>query len=188
MRKLKKLLAGICITAFCLTAVAMPASAKEMYNDIRDSYSETDVAGLYEYYSDDQIKDLYNICRVTDPDDWYLDDYIKDYANKYKEYYYVGDLRVLNQYDLAGIRIDENKTFNYGVFITDNYFKPSFYTYYCKCSDSDFETFKNYWNVDSYVDDASTEYYAFSTNHGKFIAYYYPEINVIGMHGIPYSE
>ena len=178
MRRLKKL--GVCLSLAIAGAMimAVPACAKEKYNDVRDSYISADNKPVK--YSDSQKKALYENCRVKNPNDWYLDDYIKDYANEYKDDNYVGDLRVLNQYGLRGVTADyDNTVFDYGIWVTDNPMNPSWHTFVFKCSDKDYKKYLGYNKSDETFKQINENSFEVEVNWGIQKTYYYPQKNII---------
>ena len=155
MRKFKKLLVGVCTTAFCLSAIVMPVSAES-----KDYYSEP---GSYEYvlpsytqpyryddvlyFSKNPEKDkrivlaLYEKCRVKDPSKWYEDTAIIEEAEKaIKAGKYVYDLKRMADFGITYTLKNETDVFNYGICITDiNKYYDDDFKKICKCSKQDYE-------------------------------------------------
>ena len=185
MKKFKKLLAGVCVAAFCLTTVVMPVSAES-----KNYYSES---GSYEYvlssytqpspdlksYDDATSKALAEQCRVKNPSSLYMDTAIRDEAEKaIKNKKYVYDFRYMAEFGLFRV-IFNDKIFSYGIYISDvNYLdscKGKAVKEIIKCSKKDYEDFfyamnnrkmkKNEYEFNSSND--YTEYEKYFSNSSK---------------------
>ena len=183
MRKLKKL--GVCLSMAIVGAIimAVPASAKEMYNDVRDSYRQP-CSGEVDYNYGDKV-DLYEFCRIYDPEDWYDDDYIKEYATAYNNIY-VGDLGTLSEVGLTYVTANTiSEVFNYGIYVTDNYLNPSFYIYIFKCTDGEYNDLFEYWRAGIPSNHFADYSFESDCSLGKLNVSYFPEKNLAEMVIIP---
>ena len=152
MRKFKKLLAGVCAAAMCLTAIVMPVSAES-----KDYYSEPN---SYEYvlssytqpYPHDGIVDydskafegLLDQCRVKNPSSLYMDTAIrKEAENAIANNKLVYDLRYLADHGITYLSVnDKKKIFNYGIYIHEGFSANVI----VKCSKKDYEEVFEYKN------------------------------------------
>ena len=185
MKKLKRLIACLCVAVIGVATLAMQVSAEEydsgFFNDVRDTYKSPSVELKYKL-EDRQLRDLYENARITDSNQWYMDDYIKYYANLYKDDYYVGDLRILNEYDQDGVYADyDHNIFNYGIVVMDDYSKPTFRLFVCKCSQKDFETWMDFLFEGRVDKQKAKTLYSFShfDRFGKNVVNYDPRTNVL---------
>lgn len=160
MRKIKKLLVGVCTTAFCLSAMAIPvcAEGKDYYDRpgsyeyVLSSYTEPAPYGrdLF-YFSDDTKEDkrqsnlINEQCRVTldNVDSWYEDTaIIKEAKKAIKKGKKVYNLRYLAEFGQFMYFIDDSNVLNYGIVIMDKDETPYHYSHsriICKCSEKDYE-------------------------------------------------
>ena len=160
MRLFKKLGVLLSMAAVATMFVALPVSAEDYrdwyFVDKRESYIQTYSKQEYSYTSQ-QKKDLWEQCRVKDPDSWYLDSNI--YKSAFNHIHsdvadnYVGDLRYLLEFGLFKLPVSDSKAFNYGIVVINK--DNGNIRCCCKCSSSDYDMLLKYKKsiIKSYTDD-----------------------------------